>query len=64
MRNNTTMERLLTKWDGVMARRDRILDTENKSNTWRSLSNTSNRHGYGFPCDASYTRIKDITFEL
>ena len=34
---------------------------ENKSNKWRSLSNTSNRHGYGFPCDASYTRIKDIT---
>ncbi len=34
---------------------------ENKSNEWRSLSKESNRHGYGFPCDASFTRIKDIT---
>lgn len=34
---------------------------ENKSNTWRSLSNRSNRNGYGFPSDASYTRIKDAT---
>jgi hypothetical protein len=34
---------------------------ENKSNEWRSLSNNSNRRGYGFPMDASYTRIKDIT---
>jgi hypothetical protein len=34
---------------------------ENKSNKWRALSNQSNRHGYGFPCDASYTRIKDVT---
>ena len=34
---------------------------ENKSNEYRSLSKTSNRWGYGFPCDASYTRIKDAT---
>lgn len=34
---------------------------ENKSNTWRSLGNHSNSHGYGFPSDASYTRIKDVT---
>ena len=34
---------------------------ENKSNEYRSLSKTSNRWGYGFPCDASYTRIKDVT---
>ena len=34
---------------------------ENKSNEWRSLRKNSNKHGYGFPCDASYTRIKDIT---
>ena len=33
----------------------------NKSNEWRSLGNHSNSHGYGFPSDASYTRIKDIT---
>jgi TonB-linked SusC/RagA family outer membrane protein len=34
---------------------------ENKSNEWRSLGNHSNSHGYGFPMDASYTRIKDVT---
>lgn len=34
---------------------------ENKSNEWRSLGNHSNSHGYGFPSDASYTRIKDVT---
>ena len=34
---------------------------ENKSNEWRSLSNNSNRKGYGFPMDASFTRIKDIS---
>lgn len=33
---------------------------ENKSNEWRSLSKSSNKHGYGFPCDASFTRIKDV----
>lgn len=33
----------------------------NPSNEYRSLSKTSNRWGYGFPCDASYTRIKDVT---
>ncbi|MDR0538410.1 MAG: TonB-dependent receptor [Tannerellaceae bacterium] len=34
---------------------------ENRSNEWRSLGNHSNSHGYGFPMDASYIRIKDIT---
>lgn len=34
---------------------------ENKSNKWRSLSKSSNPHGYGFPQKASYTRVKDIT---
>jgi TonB-linked SusC/RagA family outer membrane protein len=34
---------------------------ENRSNEWRSLGNHSNSHGYGFPMDASYVRIKDIT---
>ena len=33
----------------------------NPSNEYRSLSKTSNRWGYGFPCDASFTRIKDVT---
>ena len=33
----------------------------NPSNEFRSLSKTSNRWGYGFPCDASFTRIKDVT---
>lgn len=34
---------------------------ENQSNEFRSLSKTSNRWGYGFPRDASFTRVKDIT---
>jgi TonB-linked SusC/RagA family outer membrane protein len=34
---------------------------ENKNNEWRSLGNHSNSHGYGFPSDASFTRLKDIT---
>ncbi|MDR2498265.1 MAG: TonB-dependent receptor [Tannerellaceae bacterium] len=34
---------------------------QNRSNEWRSLGNHSNSHGYGFPMDASYTRIKDVT---
>lgn len=33
----------------------------NPSNEFRSLSKTSNRWGYQFPCDASFTRIKDVT---
>jgi hypothetical protein len=32
----------------------------NKSNIWPALSYT-NARGYGYPTDASYTRIKDIT---
>lgn len=62
MRNNTTIGTASDE----MGRRNGPAEIgfwtpENKSNTWRSLSNTSNRHGYGFPSDASYTRIKDIT---
>ena len=34
---------------------------ENQSNKWRSLSKTSNRHGYGFYQEGGFTRIKDIT---
>lgn len=34
---------------------------ENKSNEWRSLHNQSNRYGYGFAKDASFTRLKDVT---
>ncbi|MCR4853693.1 MAG: TonB-dependent receptor [Prevotella sp.] len=33
----------------------------NPSNEFRSLSKTSNRWGYGFARDASFTRVKDIT---
>ncbi|MFD2967962.1 SusC/RagA family TonB-linked outer membrane protein [Sphingobacterium bambusae] len=35
---------------------------ENQSNEWRSLSNRSNIYGYGFPSNASFTRLKDVTF--
>ncbi len=34
---------------------------ENKSNEWRSLGNHSNFYGYGFPSNASFTRLKDVT---
>lgn len=34
---------------------------ENKSNEWRSLSNRSNVYVYGFPSNASFTRLKDVT---
>lgn len=34
---------------------------ENRSNEFRSLGNNSNRYGYGFPSDASFTRLKDVT---
>ena len=34
---------------------------ENQSNEFRSLAKTSNRWGYNFPSDASFTRIKDVT---
>ncbi len=34
---------------------------QNQSNEWRSLGNHSNSHGYGFPMDASFTRLKDVT---
>jgi TonB-linked SusC/RagA family outer membrane protein len=34
---------------------------ENKSNEWRSLANSSNRHGYGYARDNSYVSLKDIT---
>ena len=32
---------------------------ENKNNEWPGLY--SNNRGYGFPCDASFTRLKDVT---
>ena len=32
-----------------------------KSNEWRSLNKNSNPHGYRFPVDINYTRIKDVT---
>ncbi|GHE48273.1 SusC/RagA family TonB-linked outer membrane protein [Sphingobacterium griseoflavum] len=35
---------------------------ENQSNEWRSLSNRSNIYGYRFPSNASFTRLKDVTF--
>lgn len=35
---------------------------ENQSNEWRSLSNRSNVYGYAFPSNASFTRLKDVTF--
>lgn len=35
--------------------------SENKSNTWRALTKSSNKHSYGYASDASYTRVKDIT---
>ena len=34
---------------------------DNPTNEFRSLSKTSNRWGYGFPRNASFTRVKDIT---
>jgi hypothetical protein len=34
---------------------------ENGDNEWRSLGNHSNSHGYGFPYNASFTRLKDVT---
>ena len=34
---------------------------QNQSNEFRSLSKTSNRHGYGFNQNAGFTRLKDVT---
>lgn len=34
---------------------------ENRSNEFRSLKKQSNKHGYGYYEDASYTRLKDVT---
>ena len=61
-RNNS----LLAMAGDEMGRRNTTLEvgywTENNpSNEFRSLSKTSNRWGYGFPRDASFTRVKDIT---
>ena len=61
-RNNS----LLAMASDEMGRRNSTTEVgywtpENKSNEYRSLSKTSNRHGYGYPCDAGYTRLKDIT---
>lgn len=33
----------------------------NRSDEWRSLNKNSNPHGYGFPVEKTYTRIKDVT---
>lgn len=62
MRNNN----LIGIYGDEMGRRNSPVEIgywtpENKSNEWRSLKKTSNKHGYGFPMDASYTRLKDIT---
>lgn len=61
-RNNT----LLSTASDEMGRRNSPLDVgywtaDNHNNEFRSLSKTSNRWGYGFPRDASFTRVKDIT---
>ena len=62
MKNNT----LLSLAGDEMGRRNTTTEIgywtpENKSNEWRSLRKTSNKHGYGFAQDASFTRIKDVT---
>ena len=61
-RNNS----LLSTASDEMGRRNSPTEVEywsatNPSNEFRSLSKTSNRWGYGFPRDASFTRIKDVT---
>lgn len=62
MKNNT----LIGMAGDEMGRRNTTTEIgywtpENKSNTWRSLRKQSNKHGYGFAQDGSFTRIKDIT---
>ncbi len=62
MKNNT----LISMAGDEMGRRNTITEIgywtpENKSNEWCSLRKTSNKHGYGFAQDASFTRIKDVT---
>ncbi len=61
-RNNT----LLSTASDEMGRRNSTTEVgywsaTNPTNEFRSLSKTSNRWGYEFPRDASFTRIKDIT---
>ena len=61
-RNNS----LLAMASDEMGRRNSTLEVgywseSNPTNEFRSLSKTSNRWGYGFPRDASFTRVKDIT---
>lgn len=61
-RNNS----LLAMASDEMGRRNSTTEVgywseSNPTNEFRSLSKTSNRWGYGFPRDASFTRIKDIT---
>lgn len=63
----------LKKWNGLlgmasdeMGRRNQTTEIgywtpENRSNEYRSLKKQSNKHGYGYYEDASFTRIKDIT---
>ncbi len=62
MKNNT----LMSIAGDEMGRRNTTTEIgywtpENKSNEWRSLSKTSNKHAYGYAQDASFTRIKDVT---
>lgn len=63
----------MMKWNGLMGvagdemgRRNMTTEVgywtpENRSNKFRSLKKQSNKHGYGYNEDASFTRIKDIT---
>lgn len=63
----------MMKWNGLMGvagdemgRRNMTTEVgywtpENRSNEFRSLKKQSNKHGYGYNEDASFTRIKDIT---
>ena len=61
-RNNS----LLAMASDEMGRRNSTTEVgywsvDNPTNEFRSLSKTSNRWGYGFPRNASFTRVKDIT---
>lgn len=58
--------RLLSIAGDEMGRRNQTTEigywtAENRSNEFRSLSKSSNKHGYGYAQDASFWRIKDIT---
>lgn len=62
----TAYNTLLSTASDEMGRRNMTTEvgywtSENKSNEWRALTKSSNKHGYGYSSDASYTRVKDIT---